>query len=245
MQSGTLLFNLLSLNDERTLISINRNDQPLIAIVICPREQRDNAPSLNISSKYSSIFLPSTFNSFPFTAIFPRGVKLSYVFCGLNFDVGIGKRSRSQISLFSRQKCHHSPFPFLSKIKIISFVNVNLTAISSLCFLKIFIFRFLRHDLLFSFFFFFLCIVVITGVMKMLMFDAGNYFLPNWLHVKSHEKMQRWKIFFFFNSNPLQLMYVRTSFVHNFFFVSRATIKTPCGRNPISSFFLSFFRRWN
>lgn len=117
------------------------------------------------------------------------------------------------------------------------------TAISSLCFLKIFIFRFLRHDLLFSFFFFFLCIVVITGVMKMLMFDAGNYFLPNWLHVKSHEKMQRWKIFFFFNSNPLQLMYVRTSFVHNFFFVSRATIKTPCGRNPISSFFLSFFRR--
>lgn len=201
MQSGTLLFNLLSLNDERTLISINRNDQPLIAIIICPREQRDNAPSLNISSKYSSIFLPSTFNSFPFTAIFPRGVKLSYVFCGLNFDVGIGKRSRSQISLslslFSRQKCHHSPFPFLSKIKIISFVNVNLTAISSLCFLKIFIFRFLRHDLLFSFFFF-LCIVVITGVMKMLMFDAGNYFLPNWLHVKSHEKMQRWKIFFFF-----------------------------------------------
>lgn len=159
MQSGTLLFNLLSLNDERTLISINRNDQPLIAIVICPREQRDNAPSLNISSKYSSIFLPSTFNSFPFTAIFPRGVKLSYVSCGLNFDVGIGKRSRSQISLslslFSRQKCHHSPFPFLSKIKIISFVNVNLTAISSLCFLKIFIFRFLRHDLLFSFFFFY------------------------------------------------------------------------------------------
>lgn len=199
MQSGTLLFNLLSLNDERTLISINRNDQPLIAIVICPREQRDNAPSLNISSKYSSIFLPSTFNSFPFTAIFPRGVKLSYVFCGLNFDVGIGKRSRSQISLSlsfrdkSATILHFLSFPRLKLYRS----STLTTAISSLCFLKIFIFRFLRHDLLFSFFFF-LCIVVITGVMKMLMFDAGNYFLPNWLHVKSHEKMQRWKIFFFF-----------------------------------------------
>lgn len=201
MQSGTLLFNLLSLNDERTLISINRNDQPLIAIVICPREQRDNAPSLNISSKYSSIFLPSTFNSFPFTAIFPRGVKLSYVFCGLNFDVGIGKRSRSQISLslslFSRQKCHHSPFPFLSKIKIISFVNVNNSYIVALFFENFYLSIFTTRSPFFLFFFF-LCIVVITGVMKMLMFDAGNYFLPNWLHVKSHEKMQRWKIFFFF-----------------------------------------------
>lgn len=178
MQSGTLLFNLLSLNDERTLISINRNDQPLIAIVICPREQRDNAPSLNISSKYSSIFLPSTFNSFPFTAIFPRGVKLSYVFCGLNFDVGIGKRSRSQISfsLSFRDKSatilHFLSFPRLKLYRS----STLTTAISSLCFLKIFIFRFLRHDLLFSFFFFFMYSCYYRG------YENAN--------------VRRWKLFF-------------------------------------------------
>lgn len=176
MQSGTLLFNLLSLNDERTLISINRNDQPLIAIVICPREQRDNAPSLNISSKYSSIFLPSTFNSFPFTAIFPRGVKLSYVFCGLNFDVGIGKRSRSQISLFSRQKCHHSPFPFLSKIKIISFVNVNNSYIVTLFFENFYLSIFTTRSPFFLFFFFFMYSCYYRG------YENAN--------------VRRWKLFF-------------------------------------------------
>lgn len=147
------------------------------------------------------------------------------------------------LSLFSRQKCHHSPFPFLSKIKIISFVNVNLTAISSLCFLKIFIFRFLRHDLLFSFFFFFMYSCYYRGYENANVRRWKLFFAELATREIPREDATLENFFFFFNSNPLRLMYVSTSFVHNFFFVSRATIKTPCGRNPISSFFLSFFRR--